>query len=121
MALFTAPLAAATMRALDDEDQGIASGVNNAMGQLAGLLAIIVLPALAGLAGASSLGGAVLAEAYPRALRAAAVLAVVGIPVALLTLPGARSCPPTRHRRRRLSTVIRWIRAMPGGWERCCR
>jgi EmrB/QacA subfamily drug resistance transporter len=88
MAMFTAPLAAATMGALNDEDQGIASGVNNAMGQLAGLLAIIVLPVLAGLAGASSLGGAVLAEAYPRALRAAAVLAVVGIPVALLMLPG---------------------------------
>jgi EmrB/QacA subfamily drug resistance transporter len=88
MAMFTAPLAAATMSALDDEDQGIASGVNNAMGQLAGLLAIIMLPALAGLAGASSLTGAVLAEAYPRALRAAAALAVVGIPVALLTLPG---------------------------------
>ena len=58
------------------------------------LLAIIVLPALAGLAGAGSLGGAVLAEAYPRALRAAAVLAVVGIPVALLTLPGGG--PATR-------------------------
>ncbi|HSJ45793.1 MAG TPA: MFS transporter [Euzebyales bacterium] len=68
MATFTAPLAAATMSALDDEHQGIASGVNNAMAQLASLLAIIVLPAMAGLAGASSLEGAVLAEAYPRAL-----------------------------------------------------
>lgn len=86
MAIFTAPLAAATMSALDDEDQGIASGVNNAMGQLAGLLAIIVLPALAGLAGASSLDAAVLAEAYPQGLRAAAAIAVAGIPVALLTL-----------------------------------
>lgn len=96
MAMFTAPLAAATMGALSDEDQGIASGVNNAMGQLAGLLAIIVLPALAGLAGASSLGGAVLADAYPRALRAAAVLAVIGIPVALLTLPGGAPATGSR-------------------------
>ena len=47
MATLTAPLAAAAMSALHDEDQGIASGVNNAIGQLAGLLAIIVLPALA--------------------------------------------------------------------------
>lgn len=93
MAMFTAPLAAATLSGLDEADQGIASGVNNAMGQLAGLLAIIVLPALAGLAGAGSLGGAVLAEAYPQALRAAAVLAATGIPVALLTLP--RRTDPT--------------------------
>ena len=48
--LLSPVLAAAAMSALDDEDQGIAAGVNNAMGQLAGLLAIIVLPALAGLA-----------------------------------------------------------------------
>jgi len=87
MATFTAPLAAAAMSALDDEDQGIASGVNNAMGQLANLLAIIVLPALAGLAGASRFAGPAFIAAYPRALQAAAVLATLGIPVALLTLP----------------------------------
>jgi EmrB/QacA subfamily drug resistance transporter len=91
MAVFSAPLAAATMSALDESDQGIASGVNNAMSQLAGLLAIIILPALAGLAGAGSLDAAVLAEAYPRALRAAAVLAVIGIPVALLTVSNGPS------------------------------
>ncbi|HSK90589.1 MAG TPA: MFS transporter [Euzebyales bacterium] len=87
MATFTAPLAAAAMSALDDEDQGIASGVNNAMGQLAGLLAIIVLPALAGLAGARRFAGPAFFAAYPRALQAAAALATLGIPVALLTLP----------------------------------
>jgi MFS family permease len=88
MAIFTAPLQAAAMSALDDEDQGIASGVNNAMGQLAGLLAIIVLPALAGLAGAERFAGAAFSQAYPRALQAATVLAALAIPVALRTLPG---------------------------------
>jgi EmrB/QacA subfamily drug resistance transporter len=86
MAILTAPLAAATMGALDEPDQGVASGVNNAMGQLAGLLAIIVLPALAGLAGASDLGAATVAQAYPRALLAAAGLAALAIPVVVLTL-----------------------------------
>lgn len=90
MATFTAPLAAATMSALDDEHPRIASGLNNAMAQLASLLAIIVLPAMAGLTGASSLERAVLAEAYPQALRAAAALAFMGIPVALLTLQPGR-------------------------------
>lgn len=51
MAAFTAPLVAATFGALDHADQGVASGVNNAMGQLAGLLAIAILPAVAGLSG----------------------------------------------------------------------
>ena len=87
MATFTAPVAAAAMSALDDQDQGVASGVNNVMGQLANLLAIIVLPALAGLAGATAFAGPAFSAAYPRALQAAAALAALGIPVALLTLP----------------------------------
>jgi MFS family permease len=87
MAMFTAPLAAAAMSALDDQDQGVASGVNNAVGQLAGLLAIIMLPAMAGLAGASRFAGPEFSDAYPRALTAAAVLAAVAIPVALLAFP----------------------------------
>lgn len=95
MATFTAPLAAAAMSALDDQDQGVASGVNSTMGQLSGLLAIIVLPVLAGLAGASSFAGAAFSEAYPRALQAAAVIAAVGIPVALVTLP-RRTVPISR-------------------------
>jgi EmrB/QacA subfamily drug resistance transporter len=87
MAAFTAPLAAAAMSALDDREQGLAAGVNNAMGQLAGLLAIIVLPALAGLAGARQFTGPAFAAAYPRALTGAAVLAAFAIPVTLMALP----------------------------------
>jgi hypothetical protein len=52
-ATFTAPLAALTLSSLDDADQGVASGVNNAMSQLAGLLAVVILPAVAGLSGVS--------------------------------------------------------------------
>jgi EmrB/QacA subfamily drug resistance transporter len=99
MATFTAPLASATMSALDDEDQGVASGVNNAMGQLAGLLAIIVLPAVAGLAGASSFAGPAFSEAYPRALQAAAAIAAIAIPVTLLTLSRHSTAPPAGNPR----------------------
>jgi EmrB/QacA subfamily drug resistance transporter len=99
MATFTAPLGAATMSALDDADQGIASGVNNAMGQLAGLLAVIVLPALAGLAGAERFAGPAFSDAYPRALQAAAVLAGLGVLVALLTLPRTRRTSAARSRK----------------------
>ena len=89
MATFTAPLAAVVMGSLDDADQGVASGVNNAMGQLAGL-AVVVLPTIAGLAGVN-FGDPAFAAGYASALRAAAVLAGVGIVVAALTLSGTRS------------------------------
>lgn len=68
MAAFSAPLAAVTMGALDQADQGAASGVNNAAGQLAGLLAIVILPAAAGLAGVG-FGTVEFAAGYARALR----------------------------------------------------
>ena len=84
MAVFSAPLGAATMGALGDEDQGVASGMNNAMGQLAGLLAMIVLPAVAGLGGAS-LDGPAFAVGYPIALQFAAGLALVGVALAVVT------------------------------------
>jgi hypothetical protein len=99
MATFTAPLGAATMSALDDADQGIASGVNNATGQLAGLLAVIVLPALAGLAGAERFAGPAFSDAYPRALQAAAVLAGLGVLVALSTIPRSQRSSAAQGRK----------------------
>jgi EmrB/QacA subfamily drug resistance transporter len=96
MAAFTAPLATVTLSALDDTDQGVASGVNNAMGQLAGLLAIIILPAAAGLAGSSSFGGPAFAAGYPRALHVAAVLAAAGLLIAAFSLHQPRAAPPAR-------------------------
>jgi MFS family permease len=90
MATFTAPLAAVTMGSLDEADQGVASGVNNAMGQLAGLLAVVILPSLAGLAGVT-FGDPAFAAGYTSALRAAAGLAGIGVVLAALTLGGTRS------------------------------
>jgi EmrB/QacA subfamily drug resistance transporter len=85
MATFTAPLAAITMSSLDDADQGVASGVNNAMGQLAGLLAVAILPALAGLGGVD-FGSPEFAAGYSSALRATAVIAGIGMVAAAMTL-----------------------------------
>lgn len=84
MATFTAPLAEATMGALEESDQGVASAFNNIMGQLAGLLAVVLLPAAAGLAGVAftdptfSLG-------YSRALLVVSVLAGACTPLAVWT------------------------------------
>jgi EmrB/QacA subfamily drug resistance transporter len=85
MAIFTAPLAALTMLSLDQSDQGIASGMNNAVGQLAGLLAIIVLPAAAGLSG-TGLGDPAFAAGFSRAMVVMAVLAGAGAVIAGIVL-----------------------------------
>lgn len=95
MATFTPPLVAATFGALDQSDQGVASGVNNAMGQLAGLLAIATLPAAAGLSGAS-LSGPDFAAGHSTALRISAGIAAVATAVAAITVRPAR--PPRSAR-----------------------
>jgi hypothetical protein len=81
------------MGALDEADQGMGSAFNNIMGQLAGLLAIVVLPAAAGLAGVSFSDPA-FALGYSRALLAVTVLAGVCIPVAAWTFPGGQAAKP---------------------------
>lgn len=93
LSLFSAPVASATIGALDESDQGVASAFNNLMGQLAGLLAIIVLPAAAGLAGVE-FGDPEFAAGYGRALLVVAFLAAACIPVALWTFPSKNGRMP---------------------------
>jgi EmrB/QacA subfamily drug resistance transporter len=95
MATFAAPLAAASLGAVSETDQGVASGVNNVTGQLAGLLAIAILPAVAGLGGAS-FAGPEFARGITTALIIAAGLAAGACIVGALTFRSA----PTSFRRR---------------------
>ncbi|MDQ1393750.1 MAG: hypothetical protein QOF30_2727, partial [Acidimicrobiaceae bacterium] len=52
LALTVAPLTATVLAAADERHAGVASGVNNAVARAASLLAVALLPALAGLTGA---------------------------------------------------------------------
>lgn len=85
-----APLTAATLAAAGEEDQGIASGINNLVGQLAGLLMIAALPAAAGLAG-EGLEGPAFAEGYARGMRLCAAVALLAAAIAAATLRGEGS------------------------------
>lgn len=92
LATLGAPLTAATLGAAGEEDQGVASGVNNTVGQLAGLLMIAVLPAAAGLSDAT-LQGTAFADGYRTAMRICAALALASVVVATITI---RSRPRPR-------------------------
>ena len=58
MALVVSPLSTAVMTAVDDADTGIASGVNNAVSRVAGLVTVAAMGMLAALVFEQSLGSA---------------------------------------------------------------
>jgi hypothetical protein len=84
LACTVAPLTATIMASADEEHLGAASGVNNAIARIAGLLAVSVLPLVIGLDTAGSAGA--LDGAADDAMVIAAALALVGGLVAFATV-----------------------------------
>ncbi len=83
MCLVVAPITSTAMGALDREHAGLASGVNNAVARVAGLIAVAVLPAVAG-----TPSGAQLSEhGFRVALWLAAITCMAGGALALVGLP----------------------------------
>jgi EmrB/QacA subfamily drug resistance transporter len=82
--LTVAPLTAAVLGAIDDDHAGIGSAINNAVSRIAGLLAVAVLPAAAGLAGTG--GRLDLVHGFGRAMGIAGALAAVGGVLAWVTI-----------------------------------
>ena len=91
LAILVGPLTAAVLGAVEAHHLGVGSAFNNAVARTAGMLAVAVLPGLAGL-DRDFVGG------FPRAMRILSALAVAGGVAAFLTVRRAvRQDVPTAH------------------------
>ncbi|WNG40498.1 MFS transporter [Archangium violaceum] len=93
LALTVGPLTATVLDSVAGSQAGIASGFNNAVARIAGLLAVALLPGVSGLAGHS--GTDFLAGVH-RALWLCAALCVVGGVCSWLFIPGGKRGDATK-------------------------
>jgi len=94
VATMVAPLTATALAAAPSDHAGVASAVNNDVARAAGLIAVAVLPALAGITGDSYLHPAELAHGFKMAAIIAAVFCAAGGVLAALTIrnPSTTKC-----------------------------
>ena len=86
LTLVVAPVTATVLAAADARHAGIASGVNNAVARVACLLAVAVLPIVAGLTGDSFYDPAKMTDGFQMAMFVCAALAAAGGILAWLTI-----------------------------------
>ncbi len=86
LTLVVAPVTATVLAAADTRHSGIASGVNNAVARVGGLLAVAVLPVVAGLTGEGFYDPAKMTDGFHMAMIACAVLSALGGALAWLTI-----------------------------------
>lgn len=96
LVLVVAPVTTTALADVQNEHSGAASGVNNAVARVAGLVAVAVVPWVGGLTGEALSGGSGLVEGYARAMLVAAALCVLGAVTAYAGLPPHHGRPSAR-------------------------
>ena len=93
LAVTVAPLTATAMSSAPAEHSGIASAVNNDVARFGGLLAVAVLPALAGITGTAYLNPDALSSGFRTAVLISAVMCAAGGLLAAVTITNPRREP----------------------------
>lgn len=94
LSLTVAPLTSAALSAVEDEYSGVAAGVNNAVARSAQLLAVPLLPLMAGISGMESVGGLAFSRGFQAAqLVNAGVLFLTAAAAFLILRPGRQALP----------------------------
>src|SRR5207245_3169221 len=101
LAITVAPLTATAMSSAPADHAGIASAVNNDVARFGGLLAVAILPALAGITGTAYLNPDALAAGFRTAVL------ISGQPCAVGRVPAAFPVtkPAPEHRRRHTTFI----------------
>jgi FtsH-binding integral membrane protein len=86
LALTVAPLTSTVLTAGGEEHAGASAAINNTVARVAGLIAVAVIPALAGIAVSAEVGGTSFDDGFTRGMLIAAGVCVAGGVLAAATI-----------------------------------
>ena len=86
LTLVVAPVTATVLAAVDSSHSGVASGVNNAVARVAGLIAVAVVPIISGITGDKFYEPSHMTSGFHKGMMMSAILAVIGAVIAWTTI-----------------------------------